>query len=447
MITRHVLAILVLSAANVLSCLALAETKPSQTRALCVWSFLKIFVTSRDASILRSNTDSLKNSIQAVSKRTAEDTAAADDFLKVIPSMVLKQDSVLQDLQDSKPFKHWLKQTGRKLNRADASAVHEAMLDYVHQWFQRYQSDILPELRELVLTSNLEKHGVIIQEDSGREVLRAISSRNAARLIGSTRYMHQPGMEAAEAAVAKLELRFLHSKSIGGIGRLPVISSQQLEEMGFPGGLNTKWFNKSFLKSADQVYFHIRFGRKGETVKSFDSIYGDHALWVQPEFANKEGWVSPYVMDPSDLALFARDMSPKDYSALKQAADLEFPDYSHLPVEHILGTGYTRNVLEDFVRSNETAFNSIQQKLHLLDFTVEDFDRLVRNQILRRLNDLRVQNHSAFLAAMDILEKGDDQSIFGLLEREVFAPLNLRREWELKIPVAVPPEKLVELGK
>ncbi|MBW2731567.1 MAG: hypothetical protein JRH20_04185 [Deltaproteobacteria bacterium] len=267
-------------------------------------------------------------------------------------------------------------------------------------------------------------------------MLRTISKENVARLLKGRTYRSSRAMRQAERLVNKLRLKPIHNTSTTmERSQSPLLSTHWLEQTGLGSGANSRAFNKDFLASEDNVHFFATFATPKSSVKTVVSEYGEFAATMKRRFTRNRGWVSAFVMYPGDLHRIARHLAPKEHreilenfkaTAAKRQYE-EYVKYGRLDWQH--------------VTAQLDPWTSVREQLHKLDFTVPDFEKLVKRHLLFELSQLRLSNPTAFRRALRELETGHVDSWVhksSLLKRFVFDPLGMPEHYELKVPVAVP---------
>ena len=81
-----------------------------------------------------------------------------------------------------------------------------------------------------------------------------------------------------------------------------------------------------------------------------------------------------------------------------------------------------------------------EDELVHFDFRVSEFADLYKNLMLYRLETLAQKNPLAFERSLRILQEGNKRQINRRIRNLVSRPLGLPDDYELKIPVAIPPE-------
>ena len=257
---------------------------------------------------------------------------------------------------------------------------------------------------------------------------------------------NQPLSEELEAQLSAVRFDFIHNTHVLSENPdTPLLSTAALLELGLPGGLNTHWFNREFLRSHDQLFFHVQSKLDGTKTQAMVSAYGSYGLRPKREYAIQRGWLSPYVMVPGNLVRFAAAAAP-DLGALlaeKLAIDpdiqLEKQRYGRKP---LIAFGFLSLQAQDaWVRREEPIFREIMKRLHLLDFTVTDFEELARRLVRRRIHKhLSGEVVERYADPAEVLLKGPPDSVRLLIESTVTGYLDV--SFEFKIPVALPADEL-----
>ena len=205
--------------------------------------------------------------------------------------------------------------------------------------------------------------------------------------------------------------------------------------MGILGGANTSYFNKQILHTDDQVYFYALLGPPNYSSARYGD-FGRAQFRLNESYASAHGWVSAYVMYPEDLAKFAKRAAP-DHSLSRDS-------FWTVPSE------IAEDQVSPAIRAETTV---LQHLLHRCDFTVADWSFVLRNQLKIAMSELSSKDFPFFSNTMRILAGQNydgnlENSIRAwdelqnLLDELVFRPLGLPKDFELKVPVAVPAEQL-----
>lgn len=283
-----------------------------------------------------------------------------------------------------------------------AQITEDIILKYLSWYFQRYQGSHLNDLKESSLSRALLAHGANLHSDeTAKESLVRISKENVQRLTQKI-YSTTPENAAAEDVVAALEFRATHHGQVWEAIKSPLVSSAQLEAMGLDGGLNTASFNKIFLQSDDNIFFFALFEPKSAPVDIRRSEYGKGVLQINSKYAEEEGWISAFVMRPIDLDQAGKRIAPEVDASSERTL--------------------------------------IKEKLYRVDFTVQDWTKLIKNQLLLSLNYYRTSDPVKYNQFIDELKKG--LFLSKNLDELAFEPLGIPSSWEFKVPVSVPAEKL-----
>lgn len=336
----------------------------------------------------------------------------------------------LKGFQNSKYFNEFLKRKGIQLKNGffDDPNVRSSVAGYLQQIFRNFSGQPLRNIQNASLKKALQGHGLAnfdATKDS-REILHSLSLKNTEQILQGKNHISDPKMAEVEKAVRDLDFDFVHNTNLlKTSSQSELLSSYWLEEIGFSGGLNTSLFNKHFLHSDDQVFFFIYPTKRG--VKTGEgSEYGSDSIHLKSRYAAENGWISAFVMYPTDLMKASKTLRLKEYDQLRE----NFENIS----EH------SREQQSEFLMDHVEIAQKMKNQLYRLDFTVADFSHWVKTQLLISLKDLKSQNPTEYENAIGILRSGDFRKMNGLLRRYVFGPLGIVGEFELKIPVAVPLE-------
>jgi hypothetical protein len=298
---------------------------------------------------------------------------------------------------------------------------------------RNYSGRNLPALQDKSLRQSLIDRGARDLKFGGYGSLAQISKENVKRWAGPEVYIPSKGMEEVENLVSNLDFRLVHnSRSFREKGKVPIMSSRRLEEMGLGGGANTNPFNKDLLKTDDNVFFFLFPYIKGHTT-NLPSIseYGKYGFEAEPSYARQAGWVSPFVMGGED-----------------------FLDELSLINKGLVARLKHGGAFDDFVDS-DMDFNTpigrlsrqAVQEQSKMDFTLDDFREMVKNALLIQLSKLKDENPKEFTRAIDNLKSKSPEDVMKVFRAYGTIPIGLGGRFEFKVPVAVPQEHIIPLQR
>lgn len=305
----------------------------------------------------------------------------------------------------------------------------------------------LDAARERALTDSLIAHGVSAERLRGRTLLEDLSSQNLERIQTGT-YHSRPEMAEAESVVRQIQAYFVHHTNATGRNlALPTLSSDTLKKITGIGGLNSKdIFNDDFVKSGGNVYFFLRFESAQRPERGdFRSSYGPHALVLDRNFARKNAWVSPFVMYPDEMASVSEMLDPSLIGSLNRInGKSRFPTgFFNI---HRTAPSY---IWENAIKYPNDPLSAVllryRNQLGKLDFTVDDFEKLVQNELLLALDRLRIQDPQKFRQdVVDLSPENFKKKGLAVLIQLVLKPLRMHATsetmsgFEGKVPVLVP---------
>jgi len=273
-------------------------------------------------------------------------------------------------------------------------------------------------------------------------------------------------------SVEKIKLLFQHNTSADNDSfhlSLPLLSSRQLELMGFEGGLNSSDFNRRFEKSDDHVFFTIRYSQREKPQAQTTGYFGN-PLFLKSTYARTVGWVTAEEMDPHNLVLSAlasqtrSDIPEEDRVSLEELDSLAWEEqgsaligpsisrkafiYAMQPGGNPLNFGCPTYHADDFQGFSHLhpTWKKIRRLQRYSDFTLPHFEQLIRTKLLNELYRLNrsksPSDQSDWQLAKEVIGRNDPHQalqLLALIKYHVFLPLGLSLEWELKVPVLVPP--------
>lgn len=275
----------------------------------------------------------------------------------------------------------------------------------------------------------------------GYITLREISANNLRRLTRSLPTDNSP--EAVERIMQKLSVVFVHNTHVlTEVPESPLVSSRILQEVSGIGGLNTYFFNRKFLNSDDNIFFFVLLQAGTQLSNMHESLYGEHRFSPEESFAQKQGWISAYIMYPYDLYRFALGCSPCDADKLSISFAKEFPkEMSECKgdINELINAlyEYKRETIRwnRMLRDYFGLWNSVKRRLSELDFTVTDFRVLTMQVIRSYLTKMHQRNPHEFEMWQKRINGNDPGDLLRLSYKEM---CGLDLYFEFKIPVAIP---------
>lgn len=318
--------------------------------------------------------------------------------------------------------------TNRKLDPYQLSQADQERLleEYHEEFFKTYRTpELLKSEQDRSLVHALGLRGVVAQKGKGRRTLEETSHRNLMRIFSEKPIVKMDLQESQELKeiVDRFEFYFSHNTNVlRELPDDPVLSSKRLEEYGLQGGRNTLPFNKQLMETDDQVYFNLRFRRKGDPRVATPTSYGKTQLVLDPDYAKSAGMVSHFIMYPYELLEFGALHFPERYS----------PYFHEYEKSLLMPKEITQEKLKE-----------IRERLSISDFTVEDFQSLVRTYAMDELHQMKSKNPARFAQFKKMeAEWLSPEKLDRWIREEVLRPRGLSLQWELKVPVAVPVEAL-----
>lgn len=322
----------------------------------------------------------------------------------------------------------------RKMSRDRHSEADLKMLisTYHSQFMAQFlDGEILKTLRNESLKEDLQEHGFVTDSANSGLALAKLSKANLIRIMRQE-HISQSYLKDAEIAAftAQFNLeasRYSHTDLFAGE---TLISSRQIKRYGLLGGYQSRYdFNTKFLKSDNNVFFFLNFVRsdsdKAVTRTPIDNIYGDVRYVLKNEYAKENGWISPFLMYPEDLAEFSA-LANGDGRLRERNTGKSSPNFT-----------VTQAAIE------------AKKLVHTFDFTFTDYLSLMRTRLgsalvkVKRRGSYELRNWDA-LSGRLVKTTMDLQQLMKWIETssdhlETFlfqdvTPLKM----ELKVPVAVP---------
>lgn len=285
--------------------------------------------------------------------------------------------------------------------------------------------ELEPKQRQ-TLNKHVKLHASDIKlAQDGRKSLAKLSQRNLKReLISGHKNLPHKVNRQIEDIVQQLEPFFVHNTvNRSFASALPLLSSEALESLGLPPGLNTFHFNRSFLETQDMVFFFVRYKSKDSPIPGdLKSTYGEAVVHLSHSYAQDWGMVSPYIMQPFELARYLEQKNPR----LAQQFQSQVID--------------TNGNDEGWDSIDSTLKMKVLSELGQHDFTLPDFVRWLQHHLFKHLANIYIQGGQESLnQQLKTLTSEADWTPY--IQREILKPLGFRQaatSMELKIPIAVP---------
>ncbi len=213
-----------------------------------------------------------------------------------------------------------------------------------------------------------------------------------------------------------------------------LLSARVLSEFGLNLGLNTGHFNQQTLRTDNNVYFFIRaMDARLATPRPEHSQYGDVSLFLNNNYAQSAGWISAFVMYPSQLLQLVERTDPQTWRNF----------YSQLPddfkFQYEMGGVISEAVWRSlFTPENESHWRPLLESYARTDMTLAHFEIFIGQLTL------------SFLTELYLKEDKSDYERFRTLATHspnlFLSQVLMRAGWingaELKVPVAVPSNQI-----
>ncbi len=213
--------------------------------------------------------------------------------------------------------------------------------------------------RAFTLLSELKHHGLRTSETDGYQALAKLSRKNAKRLAPkrtSTKNVSADFIQAVELALESIEFGYVHNASRDNVSlrTSPTLSTRVIVRFGFGITLNTAEFNTNILKSDGNVFFHVVPKLKNYPVPNLVTRYGRYTFNLEPDYARKYGWISPFLMIPKELTdLFGVDDSATSEQLAGLVKKLSATDFTPDDILELL-KATTRHSLIELWKINPT---------------------------------------------------------------------------------------------
>jgi hypothetical protein len=343
----------------------------------------------------------------------SEDSKCTQDLIKIAESQTLvkfltwggpaaKYIDVMKMLIKSPRFLSFLiKKKIKSISLIKPTNLGELAAEYI-DYLNRvhYTEENLRKERSLELLRSLKKHGAKIPKNSkdGFEALKIISAENKKRILSGVPAFDDSNMQEEKEILDSLHYVFVHRGDTKHFknSRLPNMSSRERVANGFLPGLHSKHdFNKKELRSDNNVFFSAQLSNPLNRHPGGDIIYGKNRYELDPAYAKENAWISAYVMDDKDLVPLAERLGLPDAWSNDRIGDL-----------------------------------------HKMDFTVEDFESLVKRLLLYQLWKFKSSGSVMHSSLMSVL-KSSTYNLDSAVDDIVYKSFSMVPKFELKVPVAI----------
>lgn len=253
---------------------------------------------------------------------------------------------------NSESFKNYLKQNKISLNALlDSTNSLNLVVEFLGRWLRFYENPLnyRGEANE-VLLDRLKSHGIDTQNQiSAMDLLRLVSKKNLSYYAEFNRLdLKKIYSQDIEDTIENLELRLFHnSHYILETPKHPILAPVEFEKIGLLDfGQSTARFNK-VLNSHKFVYFKALFSPVDMKAPKVKSYYGSTGVILNKQVAYYEVLISAYIMQPAELYNSLIKTQP---SAVKNINS----------------------------QSSTESYRNGQRELFRYDFTVEDFETLIK---------------------------------------------------------------------
>lgn len=364
---------------------------------------------------------------------------------ETVPSMGTPQFG--NSLASSSPeFQNWLGQNHLTWSALEDGAKNEALGQFYGAKLRPYQESEVAKRRVVQLNEDLEYRGVHNPYKDGYETLKWMSAQNLEHLLehfqntlGHIPLKTAPLVQARiSKAVSSLEFIYAHNTSqLKHNPSFPLLSARELAAMGIHSSLNTGPFNRLTLKSDGNIFFFAIPHVKSTPFPEVTSRYGTATILLDDTFARHWGWMSPYIMDPSDLMKVAAKEARDELTQFKYYLRANFPEYINEDFEFTSGR---------FEKVPPEAYLAMLRQLHHYDMTPQDYQKAMQETLRISLEAMYLNHSSEFETVMSDLEQGRNLDeilkLYSLGRAGIPFDGGSARSLELKVPVSIPLEAL-----
>jgi hypothetical protein len=274
---------------------------------------------------------------------------------------------------------------------------YKYIAQYVGHYLAQYRdSAFLAPLEQAVAIRGLARKGVQVQPgENAQAAVKRISHTNFDRCMENVpSSSSSPLPMMATSVIDSLELFLAHnSHFMSESPGYPLVSPVELEKMGVGKfGMSSRRAFNLFLGSDHFVYFRVLF-KQPRSNPDPRSEYGQYGVILQPKYALEHAVISPFVMDPPQLYEAVRGYAPV-------IADQLIGKISEKRVD-----GSREFVADPKEVRGPEEIRSAQAQLHYLNFTSDDFEKLVKALLKARLTELYLSDRRQYVEALASLRE------------------------------------------
>ena len=304
-----------------------------------------------------------------------------------------KLDKVYNDHMDglieSQPFLNFMREQKIDLkNLIDFKMKTLIVEKYLDAQLRKYFNlDFLESERTRVMNSILKIRGHNMKYQNPYLVLKDQSYQNLIRLVDSLPKLSpikNPAVqERIEQVVQNINVNLVHNTHhLYKTPEYPIVAPKVLEEIGLGHfGISTLPLHKT-IQSDQQVYFFAVIEKSGQLK---ENGYESNAVMLKSDYAAQEAWISPFVM------------------------------------------------------------HSKPAEMHRWDFTVTDFQTLIRITVRNELERLYATNAYMYSVTVRKIEKMKLSELNKFVLELIKERFRFQGSFEGRVPVAVPPNQLEQI--
>ena len=342
------------------------------------------------------------------------------------------------DLLESSSFQAYLKDKNidpsHLTDFKSKTLIVEQYMD--HQLRKYFNQNILADEKSQVMADILKIRGHQMKYRNPYLILKEQSHLNLVRLIDSlTKYPPIRSLTVPlkiEEITQKLNVSLVHNTHhLSEVPNYPLVSPHILESIGLPRfGHSRLPFHKT-IQSDRQVNFFALIEKSGQLNQNgHKTDYGTYGLKLKTLASEQEAWISPLVQHSKQLQTAVGNES------LQKILDRHAHSEASLSAMKYKGSDHNRDFNLD-----------LSAEMHKWDFTVSDFQTLVRTTVRNELERLYATNAYMYSVTVRKIEKMNMQELNAYIMELFKTRYGYEGSFEGRVPVAVLPHQLEKVGQ
>lgn len=266
---------------------------------------------------------------------------------------------------------------------------HERVFSFIKKYILSFTNSLRnSKLRDISLGKQLQFWGA--SNDKGYTQLKSLSTQNMNRVIKNFNLIKVDDLPPEiRNSVKNIIFAYRHNTSSSSIKEPVMLSSRRLRKIGLTKtAQSTYTFNQDQLKSDDQLYFYVQptIRQSEEKHQNISSQYGKNSIYLDENFAEETGWISPYIMTEGDLINYQDSLKLTGFN-VDQLTKSQLIELLLLNVYTVTDfTELYRTIVGNYLANNKASQNELPNPIRLFS-QINDQDYYNSNDAIYDLRD------------------------------------------------------------